>query len=62
MFIGEIVSKLRSEGFHATHDCVRHAVNTGRVAYAGLNVCLPNLMLKLSPDESNTLYIASTSQ
>ncbi|MHC4399865.1 MAG: MFS transporter [Planctomycetota bacterium] len=29
------------------------------VAYAGLNVCLPNLMLKLSPQESNTPYIAA---
>ena len=29
------------------------------IAYAGLNVCLPNLMLKLSPDESNTPYIAT---
>jgi MFS family permease len=28
------------------------------IAYAGLNVCLPNLMLKLSPGESNTPYIA----
>jgi MFS family permease len=28
------------------------------VAYAGINVCLPNLMLKLSPVESNTPYIA----
>ena len=28
------------------------------IAYAGLNVCLPNLMLKLSPPESNTPYIA----
>jgi hypothetical protein len=58
VFIGEIVNRLRSQGFHATQDCVRHAVNTGRVAYAGLNVCLPNLMLRLSPGESNTLYIA----
>jgi hypothetical protein len=29
------------------------------IAYAGLNVCLPNLMLKLSPRESNTPYIAA---
>jgi len=29
------------------------------IAYAGLNVCLPNLMLKLSPGESNTPYIAA---
>ncbi len=29
------------------------------IAYAGLNVCLPNLMLKLSPDRSNTPYIAA---
>ena len=29
------------------------------IAYAGLNVCLPNLMLKLSPQESNTPYIAT---
>ena len=29
------------------------------IAYAGINVCLPNLMLKLSPDESNTPYIAT---
>jgi MFS family permease len=29
------------------------------IAYAGLNVCLPNLMLKLSPAESNTPYIAA---
>ncbi len=28
------------------------------VAWVGLNVCLPNLMLKLSPAESNTPYIA----
>ncbi|NQU24382.1 MAG: MFS transporter [Candidatus Nealsonbacteria bacterium] len=28
------------------------------IAYAGLNVCLPNLMLKLSPEQSNTPYIA----
>jgi len=28
------------------------------IAYAGMNVCLPNLMLKLSPPESNTPYIA----
>ncbi len=28
------------------------------VAYAGINVCLPNLMLKLSPSESNTAYFA----
>jgi MFS family permease len=29
------------------------------VAYAGLNVALPNLMLKLSPGQSNTPYIAA---
>ena len=29
------------------------------IAWAGLNVCLPNLMLKLSPSESNTPYIAA---
>lgn len=29
------------------------------IAYAGLNVCLPNLMLKLSPGGSNTPYIAA---
>ena len=29
------------------------------IAYAGLNVCLPNLMLKLSPERSNTPYIAA---
>ncbi|MEN6367319.1 MAG: MFS transporter [Thermoguttaceae bacterium] len=29
------------------------------VAYAGLNVCLPNLMLKLSPDRSNATHIAA---
>lgn len=29
------------------------------IAYAGLNVCLPNLMLKLSPGESNPPYIAA---
>ncbi len=29
------------------------------IAYAGLNICLPNLMLKLSPRESNTPYIAT---
>jgi MFS family permease len=29
------------------------------IAYAGLNVCLPNLMLKLSPQRSNTPYIAT---
>ena len=28
------------------------------VAYAGINVCLPNLMLKLAPGRSNTSYIA----
>jgi len=28
------------------------------IAYAGLNVCLPNLMLKLAPDRSNAAYIA----
>ena len=29
------------------------------IAYAGLNVCLPNLLLKLSPERSNTPYIAA---
>jgi len=29
------------------------------IAYAGLNVCLPNLMLKLSPGDANTPYIAT---
>ncbi len=29
------------------------------IAYAGLNVCLPNLILKLAPRESNTSYIAA---
>jgi MFS family permease len=29
------------------------------VAYAGLNVCLPNLMLNLSPERSNGPYIAA---
>ena len=29
------------------------------VAYAGLNVCLPNLMLKLSPGQTNTPHIAT---
>ncbi|MEN6457577.1 MAG: hypothetical protein ABFC63_01490 [Thermoguttaceae bacterium] len=29
------------------------------VAYAGLNVCLPNLMLKLSPRPWNTSYVAT---
>lgn len=29
------------------------------IAYAGINVCLPNLMLKLSPGESNAPYIAT---
>ena len=29
------------------------------IAYAGLNIGLPNLMLKLSPEGSNTPYIAS---
>ena len=29
------------------------------IAYAGLNVCLPNLMLKLSPRAGNTAYIAT---
>jgi MFS family permease len=29
------------------------------IAYAGLNVCLPNLMLKLAPEQSNTPYIAA---
>jgi MFS family permease len=28
------------------------------IAYAGLNVCLPNLMLKLSPEDANVPYIA----
>jgi MFS family permease len=28
------------------------------IAYAGLNVCLPNLMLKLSPERDNASYIA----
>jgi len=28
------------------------------IAYAGLNVCLPNLMLKLSPEGWNSFYIA----
>ena len=32
---------------------------TAWIAWAGLNVCLPNLMLKLSPEESNTPYIAT---
>ena len=29
------------------------------VAYAGLNVCLPNLMLRLSPEHANGPYIAA---
>jgi MFS family permease len=29
------------------------------IAYAGLNVCLPNLMLKLAPREANASYIAA---
>jgi hypothetical protein len=29
------------------------------IAYAGINVCLPNLMLKLAPRESNASYIAA---
>jgi MFS family permease len=29
------------------------------IAYAGMNVCLPNLMLKLAPRESNASYIAA---
>ncbi len=29
------------------------------IAYAGMNVCLPNLMLKLSPPGQNTSYIAA---
>jgi hypothetical protein len=29
------------------------------IAYAGINVCLPNLMLKLAPGQSNTPYIAT---
>jgi MFS family permease len=29
------------------------------IAYAGLNVCLPNLLLKLSPRDSNTPYLAT---
>lgn len=29
------------------------------IAYAGLNVCLPNLMLKLAPDKEKEAYIAS---
>jgi MFS family permease len=29
------------------------------IAYAGLNVCLPNLLLKLSPERSNSPYIAA---
>jgi MFS family permease len=29
------------------------------IAYAGLNVCLPNLMLKLSPGQSNTPHVAT---
>jgi MFS family permease len=29
------------------------------IAYAGLNVCLPNLMLKLAPREANASYVAA---
>ena len=29
------------------------------IAYAGMNVCLPNLMLKLSPERSDAPYIAA---
>jgi len=29
------------------------------IAYAGINVCLPNLMFKLSPGQSNAPYIAT---
>ncbi len=29
------------------------------IAYAGLNVCLPNLMLKLAPSKASTSYIAA---
>jgi MFS family permease len=29
------------------------------IAYAGLNVCLPNLMLKIAPGETKAAYIAS---
>jgi MFS family permease len=29
------------------------------IAYAGMNVCLPNLMLKLAPRQSNASYIAA---
>ena len=29
------------------------------IAYAGINVCLPNLMLKLAPRETNASYIAA---
>lgn len=29
------------------------------IAYAGINVCLPNLMLKLSPGESRAAYVAA---
>ncbi|MBN1394805.1 MAG: hypothetical protein JW959_07265 [Pirellulales bacterium] len=29
------------------------------IAYAGLNVCMPNLMLKLAPRETNASYIAA---
>ena len=29
------------------------------IAYAGMNVCLPNLMLKLAPRKSNASYIAA---
>ena len=28
------------------------------ISYAGMNVCLPNIMLKLSPEKSNAPYIA----
>jgi MFS family permease len=29
------------------------------IAYAGLNVCLPNLMLKLAPPQANASYVAA---
>jgi len=29
------------------------------IAYAGLNVCLPNLMLKLAPPQANVSYVAA---
>ncbi len=29
------------------------------IAYAGMNVCLPNLLLRLSPERSNASYIAA---